>query len=235
MKRARARASLAVGAVALAALGGAVLGTATDAPAIGSPGLPVGGRSVASDEQHGGAPTDDPIIVGDPHGGGHGDMSSPDPVDPPGAPEGGGHDMSGHDMSGQEVPDASSTPVPASGGAGSATPAPSPGHDDADHDMGGMTHEPASGEAAPSDDPAGSSHGDEAADHGDGGHDEEPVEERPRAVVLGGFAALNSFVFAAAAFVRHRDRNSARAKVRRTRATSTASNPPVPRDSEGSR
>lgn len=44
----------------------------------------------------------------------------------------------------------------------------------------------------------------EPVDHGDHGDGEAPAGERPRALVLGGFAAINGAVLVSAAVLRHR-------------------------------
>lgn len=64
-------------------------------------------------------------------------------------------------------------------------------------------------------DGVGSSHEAEGDGHEEGGHDEVPVAQRPRGMVLGGFLALNSLVFAGAAWLRRRDRGAAALMARR--------------------
>ncbi|GAB2856977.1 hypothetical protein GCM10027026_03550 [Myroides odoratimimus subsp. xuanwuensis] len=99
------------------------------------------------------------------------------------------------------------------GSADTGTDVPSTGADSTEH--GGQGHD------------SGSS--------GTGGHDEEvPVQPRPRALVLGSFAAVNAGVLLAAAFIRRRTRSevqrrkSARAAALRGTAKTRSPQPAAP-------
>ena len=209
----RARAWIAVGAVAAAMTAAALGATAASPRDISADQALVAARGVPpapaltpppadppADEAHV-APTVDPIVIGDPHDG-MGGLPSEEPVDM------GGMDMGGHGL-----------------GAGpSASPSASPGATD-DHqvDASPMPGMDMDGSPMPVDDHGSpmpvDDHGDAAAGDGDadGGHEDgEPTAERPRELVLGGFGLLNGLVFAGAALLRRRDRAAAARKAAAT-------------------
>lgn len=124
-------------------------------------------------------PTASPIFIGDPHDE-MGGLPSQDPI------HGGGADSDGHG----QVASPSASPGQADGHDADSSPIPADDHGTTDGDDHG-------GAAAGS--------GDVDGGHGDG----EPIAERPRELVLGGFGLLNGLVFAAAALLRRRDRAAA--------------------------
>lgn len=190
----RARAWLAVGAVAVALTAASLGATATPSRDLTSDLALVAARDVMpapkrtpppADEKPA-VPTADPVVVGDPHGG-MGGPPSPDPMD-----------MDGH---GQEASPGASPGAP--DGHADASPMPAD-----DHGTG------MDGSPTPVDDHGTTDvddHDDDAADDGHG--DEGSSAERPRELVLGGFGLLNALVFAAAALLRRRDRAAAARKA----------------------
>lgn len=100
-------------------------------------------------------------------------------------------------------------------------------------------HSDGTGQDVPFPDPGSAGHGDQGHDSGSsdtGGHGEEigPAPQRPRALVLGSFVAVNSGVLLAAAFVRRRTRTevqrreSARAAALRDTAQKPSPHPAAP-------
>ena len=217
MERVRARCCLAVGAIAMAmaaTAAGAVAAPPRDLTADLAPvaaRLPVspGPGLVLDDEEHPDptpAPSSVPGIDGDPHGmdampsdDPHAEMPSPEPMD-----------MGGHT--------ADPSPSAAPGHGHGAEPSPEPAASDDHGPMPGMddeesaSHAPATGGH---DEPPTGGDDDSAAGHGD----EQPAEDRPRALVLGGFVALNGIALAGAAVLRRRDRAAAALRARRTPTT----------------
>jgi hypothetical protein len=206
----RARAWLAVGAVAAAMTAAALGATAAPPRDITADQALVAARDVMpapaltpppADEKPV-VPTADPIVIGDPHGG-MGGLPSQDPMDM------GGTDMDGHGQGASPSP----SPSPGESDGHDADSSPMPA-DDHGPDMGGSPM-PVDDHGTTGDD----DHGGAAAGGGDadGGHgDGDPTAERPRELVLGGFGLLNGLVFAAAALLRRRDRAAAARKAAAT-------------------
>ena len=221
MERVRARSCLAVGAIALAMAATAAGAAAAPPRDITADLAPVAARvpvspsadPVLDDEEHADPtppPSEDPGMDGDPHG-----MDAMPSDDPHGGMEDPAHgeEMAVPRAGGQWRPRGRSVPVGRPGSWHGAEPSPEPPTNDhgtmpAMNDEEMASHPPASG--GHDEAPAGG-HDESAGGHGD----EEPTAERPRAVVLGGFVALNGIALAGAAVLRRRDRAAVALKARR--------------------
>lgn len=219
MERVSARACLTVGALAAATAALAVGATSPSAAmAAHDPRtvvVRVAGPTVApASEGHGDAgPSPSPEPSGPPAmdetGGGHMiEIPSGQPTAMP-PDHGGGTEMGEH---GEPSPGASGDPLGGGTPAGAESlPTETPGGHDA---MGGATPMPEDGHGAAG---TGDTHADAGGEQGHG-DDSPTAEEKPRTAVLGGFAAINVLVLAAAAVTRRRDRAKAAAKTAITSA-----------------
>lgn len=207
MEPVRARCVLAVGAVALAMT--AAAGAASIPPRDLTADLALVAARVPA------SPAADPVVSSEGH---------PTPTPPPsgepgvdGDPHGGMADP-GHGAA--PSPEASPGPMDMGGHAADPSPSAAPGHG---HGAAPSAAPSAAPRADPSREPATVGHDEAPADghdDGAGGHgEEEATEERPRAVVLGGFVALNGIALAGAAVLRRRDRAAATLKAGRTSTT----------------